>query len=1238
MLHHAIHRHISSHLRTLLHRDREGDRIPSCLRILCRLRQISRYHETRVRDGNLWSRLCDRLKPELRSNDINDVLRVVHALAKVPYKKVGYIRNSLITIQISFMNAVERMVLHRHGDLGPRAVTQYFIDATRLEHVEATTFQAVLRGRIVDFHNFSPFDLCFLVHVSAKLRLVDSVILDAVTAELLKTGNYDQLCKDQEYTVELKEIVGVLLDRVVTELDKLQLLNDIIRLDLEFQPSTSKMQYKIGPLLDSLKVAIEVNGYSHFYHQSRDFHAITLLKYKIVNSLGWKVLSVNYFDWKNRSRQDDELDPRRLRPGEIDPAPETKPSRADAVDMDDDEKEMLAEARARLANTRGKKAKRKAREKQIEQTRRLASLQKRHELKKAGVNVGALKLHKSIMDYVKEVPFETQPPKGFYEPETGHEIDESLRSIQQLEGKRRDEELRRMRNDDSRKLKRLQEENINEAMAVFQKYDEHTATRNKLVMPAPTMTDDEIVQIVKMGADVQMFDDNVATSSFARTPMTSIMEEARMAAASSRLQTPLLGETNIAAGMRKEGNDQFPVPATPNPLKRLIFGSTANSKYSETPLSIYHDQDDDDEDPIGARLHVKASISNLPAPESDVEITLSVPEGPSDVYNEDVDMDEGELERHRAMRIQKCWLTTPIAMPKTQSQKKLKNFYNRNILTCCNGIASIIHNLEVGRAYLLLEKKSSLNLSTSSEVIGSFAYSTDSKRYVRECDLDVEQRLESLRVECREMERHLDTLAKRNKSLESKCTIATGGYLHRQGVLLRSIGMCKLCGMTVYTGDLYDRIIDLENDLVSYKSMKVTMENNVPDDPKANDTLPVNAPLSLGERLLAKNTKKSGASDPKVRKNAAKNITNETNKQTNDNKKTSQSILDGDTGEKFLIPGMKGTYPLGYKNFIGKGTSKNPPPPPDTPPTSSKNSNSKGLAGTRWRKEGRKQHYNSAPPTQKSSRDNLGKKDEQMDIGNKTDEGKGWKSRSFEKGNNKGFTPRGTTDGQGHGKKNNERSNKNDKDMQQQRRQYKEREYADSSATAEDTEHLVIGDDKLTQDERKPKGSNSGSSQDERKPKGSNSGSSQDERKPKGSNSGSSQDERKPKGSNSGSSQDERKPKGPSPGSSQEDVNPTSKSTARNRQRGKRWQQRTSTGNTTVDNPAGQTKNRNKDPSTNLSASESTNVDESISQLTEQINTLNTNGGRNTTEEGKKHRYRKRYYNNHTKGNQNDTN
>jgi pre-mRNA-splicing factor CDC5/CEF1 len=80
-------------------------------------------------------------------------------------------------------------------------------------------------------------------------------------------------------------------------------------------------------------------------------------------------------------------DARQLRQGEIDPDPETRPARPDPVDMDDDEKEMLSEARARLANTQGKKAKRKARERQLEEARRVAFLQKKRELKAAGINL-----------------------------------------------------------------------------------------------------------------------------------------------------------------------------------------------------------------------------------------------------------------------------------------------------------------------------------------------------------------------------------------------------------------------------------------------------------------------------------------------------------------------------------------------------------------------------------------------------------------------------------------------------------------------------------------------------------------------------------------------------------------------------------------------------------------------------------------------------------------------------------
>ncbi|PVV04827.1 hypothetical protein BB560_000664 [Smittium megazygosporum] len=132
---------------------------------------------------------------------------------------------------------------------------------------------------------------------------------------------------------------------------------------------------------------------------------------------------------------------RRLRLGEIDPDPETKPARPDPVDMDEDEKEMLSEARARLANTQGKKAKRKARERQLEEAKRLASLQKHRELKAAGIDIRKKKKLKHL-DYNADIPFEKKPLPGFFNTadelqNKGINYSESGIKLQDIEPKKR---------------------------------------------------------------------------------------------------------------------------------------------------------------------------------------------------------------------------------------------------------------------------------------------------------------------------------------------------------------------------------------------------------------------------------------------------------------------------------------------------------------------------------------------------------------------------------------------------------------------------------------------------------------------------------------------------------------------------------------------------------------------------------------------------------------------------------
>ncbi|ODV61369.1 uncharacterized protein ASCRUDRAFT_7610 [Ascoidea rubescens DSM 1968] len=117
---------------------------------------------------------------------------------------------------------------------------------------------------------------------------------------------------------------------------------------------------------------------------------------------------------------------------------ESRAPRPDAIDMDDDEKEMLAEAKARLANTQGKKAKRKNRERLLQESKRIALLQKKRELKNSNLinsnnhstnivnSKSKKKKNKNLLDYNEAIPFYLKPKLG------AHDIDDEYQNNQLL--------------------------------------------------------------------------------------------------------------------------------------------------------------------------------------------------------------------------------------------------------------------------------------------------------------------------------------------------------------------------------------------------------------------------------------------------------------------------------------------------------------------------------------------------------------------------------------------------------------------------------------------------------------------------------------------------------------------------------------------------------------------------------------------------------------------------------------
>jgi pre-mRNA-splicing factor CDC5/CEF1 len=266
---------------------------------------------------------------------------------------------------------------------------------------------------------------------------------------------------------------------------------------------------------------------------------------------------------------------RRLRPGEVDAYAESRPARPDAIDMDEEDKEMLSEARARLANVSGKKAKRKARERQLEESRRLALLQKRRELKAAGINIKITAKKGNHIDYNADVPLEKEVPAGFFDTVEELERNEKQREAfdprkQQLANKRKADQQ-----DDQGDSKRKKQDEKSGGLAAsyakaahMQKIREaeQSSKRRGLVLPAPQVGEAELEDIVKMGmlgerAITGTGGDNVATQGLVgnyssitsstpiRTPMApkeedNIANEARNARLRTETQSALLGGDN----------------------------------------------------------------------------------------------------------------------------------------------------------------------------------------------------------------------------------------------------------------------------------------------------------------------------------------------------------------------------------------------------------------------------------------------------------------------------------------------------------------------------------------------------------------------------------------------------------------------------------------------------------------------------------------------------------------------
>ena len=290
--------------------------------------------------------------------------------------------------------------------------------------------------------------------------------------------------------------------------------------------------------------------------------------------------------------------------------------------MDEDEKEMLQEARARLSNTRGKKAKRKMREKQLEEGRRLATVQRKRELRASGIEMELKKRIKPKvreMDYNVEIPFEHMVPDGKFKPEITENPsrDQLMIASQHIEGSMRSEQEAKRKIEDERRMKRLKEFNLPAAINKINSLNEFQVPmkRNQLRLPAPQLTESEIQnfsKLVNQPQSNQITDMLIANADKAQsllnpesivTPQgeSTVHLEAYNALLLSRSSTPLIGGFNPP--LMSESSPAF----TPNLIARNLTPSIDSLK-----LNWNHDISPTNK-PVGSYMQL------LPEPENQYE-------------------------------------------------------------------------------------------------------------------------------------------------------------------------------------------------------------------------------------------------------------------------------------------------------------------------------------------------------------------------------------------------------------------------------------------------------------------------------------------------------------------------------------------------------------------------------------------------------------------------------------------
>lgn len=336
-------------------------------------------------------------------------------------------------------------------------------------------------------------------------------------------------------------------------------------------------------------------------------------------------------------------------------------------------------------------------------------LQKKRELRAAGIEVGTRERSKRALDPNREIAFHAKPQPGFHDTRAEDEAAKAMQqefrplSYQDLVSNRRKRIEKALLEQDKAKEARLAQDNMAQVVAQNLAINEasHVVRRGKLMLPAPQLSEEELADVARV-ARGDALDEDLARGGAAtrallaahgqtpaalptprtmRTPLGGagageedlLMREAKLQAATRNLQTPLAGgEAPAHDPAAQLGSGITParrVAATPNPLAALATpGRTAPGVRSTpavhgTPLVSSGPSSARSAPPTPARdalgvnagdrqweseasVPVAQALAMLPKARGGYELAL--PEAPGEEEKERaVEMDAGELDAQR---------------------------------------------------------------------------------------------------------------------------------------------------------------------------------------------------------------------------------------------------------------------------------------------------------------------------------------------------------------------------------------------------------------------------------------------------------------------------------------------------------------------------------------------------------------------------------------------------------------